>query len=389
MTGTRLTSQPRLQPASQAPSLRLLHFIDNLGPGGKERQLVELLKGLDAIGTCESLVVSMTEGVFYPELLTLRRATLTTLIRRSRKDVRAFIGFHRVVRSFQPDVIVVWDHMTAVYAIPAAVLSRAAVVNAMIRDAPERLSWTAWTRARLSFPFCDLIVANSQAGLDAYRVRGAKGRVVHNGIDMTRFANLEDPVAVRRRLGLEGALVVGMVSTFRPWKDQATLIRAAALILQRRKDVVFLFVGEGETRAACQALVAPELMHSIRFLGGTAEGLEALVNVFDVGVLATFTEGFPNAVMEYMALGKPVVATDGGGTRELLLDGETGSLVPARDPQVLADRLLLLLDDPALRERQGSAGRQRVLAEFSLERMVARQLALYERAHSSRRGHER
>ena len=382
MTGTR----PALQPASQPPPLRLLHFIDNLGPGGKERQLVELLKGLAAIGTCESLVVSMTEGVFYPELLTLRRATLTTLIRRSRKDLRAFVGFHRVVRAFRPDVIVVWDHMTAVYAIPAAVLSRAAVVNAMIRDAPERLSWTAWARARLSFPFCDFIVANSQAGLDAYRVRGAKGRVIHNGIDMTRFADLEDPMAVRRRLGLHDALVVGMVSTFRPWKDQATLILAAELIVQRRKDVVFLFVGEGETRPACQALVAPGLTDNIRFLGGTSGGLEALVNVFDVGVLATFTEGLSNAIMEYMALGKPVVATDGGGTRELLIDGQTGSLVPARDAHLLADRLLALLDDPALRERQGSAGRRRVLAEFSLERMVAQQLALYELARSSQKG---
>lgn len=370
--------------ATRGAALQVLHFIDNLGPGGKERQLVELLKGLEADARCNSLVVAMTEGVFYPELRALHHVTVRTLIRRSRKDLRAFAAFRRIEREFAPDVVVVWDHLTAVYAIPATLSTDVAVINAMIRDAPARLSWTAWSRARLAFPFCDVIVANSQAGLLAYGVRGAKGRVIHNGIDARRLRALEDPGAVRRRLGLGDALVVGMVSTFRPWKDQPTLIRAAERVLRRRNDVIFLFIGEGETRAACQALVPQALTDRVRFLGGTAEGLEAIVNVFDIGVLATFTEGLSNAIMEYMALAKPVVATDGGGTRELLLEGQTGFLVPARDPQCLADRLLTLLDDPTLRRRQGDAGRTRVLGEFSLERMVEQQFALYVQAARAR-----
>ena len=372
--------------------LRVLHFIDNLGPGGKERQLVELLKGLEAgldtgpdptpgadpghRGGCDSCVVSMTEGVFYAELLALRRVTLRSLIRRSRKDWRAFAQFYREVREFAPDVIVAWDHMTAIYAVPAALWAGVPLVNAMIRDAPDRLSWTAWSRARLSFPFCRLIVANSQAGLDAYGVRGAKARVIANGIDASRLLGLEETRAVRQRLGLGDALVVGMVSTFRPWKDQPTLVRAAELVLGQRAGVVFLFIGDGETRAACQALVAPALAGRIRFLGGCADGIESLVNVLDIGVLATFTEGLSNSIMEYMALAKPVVATDGGGTRELVIDGVTGFLVPARDARQLADRLLALLDDPALRRQLGNAGQRRVLDGFCLARMVAQQLAL-------------
>ena len=376
--------------------LRVLHFIDNLGPGGKERQLVELLKGLEAgldagpdpapgadpghRGGCESCVVSMTEGVFYAELLALRRVTLRSLIRRSRKDWRAFAQFYREVREFAPDVIVAWDHMTAIYAVPAALWAGVPLVNAMIRDAPDRLSWTAWSRARLSFPFCRLIVANSQAGLDAYGVRGAKARVIANGIDASRLHGLEETRAVRQRLGLGDALIVGMVSTFRPWKDQPTLVRAAELVLGQHAGVVFLFIGDGETRAACQSLVAPALADRIRFLGGCADGIESLVNVLDIGVLATFTEGLSNSIMEYMALAKPVVATDGGGTRELVIDGVTGFLVPARDARQVADRLLALLDDPALRRQLGNAGQRRVLDGFSLARMVAQQLALYTEA---------
>lgn len=362
---------------SAAAPLRVLHFIDNLGPGGKERQLVELLKGFEAAGGCSSLVVSMTEGVFYAELLGLRSVTVRSLIRGSRKDWRPFVALHRIVREFGPDVIVAWDHMTAVYALPAARLGGVALVNAMIRDAPARLGWTARSRAWLTFPFADLIVANSQAGLDAYRVRGPKVRVIPNGIDTGRFKALEDPRAVRLRLGLGDALVVGMVATFRPWKDQPTLVRAAQQVLQRRPDVVFVFVGEGETLAACRALVAPADAARIRFLGAASSRLESIVNVFDIGVLATFSEGFPNAVLESMALGQPVVATDGGGTRELLIDGETGFLVPPRDATRLAERLRVLLDDAALRDRMGQAGRARVLEEFTLARLTERHRALY------------
>lgn len=365
--------------AGAAP-LRVLHVIDNLGPGGKERQLVELLKGFEAQGGCESLVVSMTEGVFYPALLALPSVRVRTLIRRSRKDWRAFVDLHRMVREFGPDVIVAWDHMTAVHAIPAARLAGVALVNAMIRDAPARLGWKAWSRARLSFPWSDFIVANSQAGLDAYGVRSPRAQVIHNGIDTRRLDALEEPAAVRRRLGLGEALVVGMVSTFRPWKDQPTLVRAARQVLQRRADVVFVFIGDGETLAACRALVAPAEAGRIRFLGGCTSGLESIINVFDIGVLATFTEGFPNAVLECMALAKPVVATDGGGTRELLLEGETGFLVPPRDATHLAERLTTLLDDAALRQRLGQAGRARVLTEFSLGPIAGQHRALYLRA---------
>lgn len=363
-----------------AARLRVLHVIDNLGPGGKERQLVEILKGFEVQRGCESLVVSMTEGVFYPELLALHNVSLRTLIRRSRKDWRAFLDLYRMVREFVPDVIVAWDHMTAIHAIPAARLAGVALVNAMIRDAPTRLGWKAWSRARLSFPWSDFIVANSQAGLDAYGVRGPHAQVIHNGIDTGRLDTLEDPAAVRRRLGLGEAMVVGMVSTFRPWKDQPTLVRAARQVLQRRSDVVFVFIGDGETLAACRALVAPDEAGRIRFLGGCASGLESIVNVFDIGVLATFTEGIPNAVLEYMALAKPVVATDGGGTRELLVEGETGFLVPPRDATRLAERLTTLLDDAALRQRLGQAGRARALTHFSLERMASQYRALYLRA---------
>ncbi len=350
--------------------LRVLHFIDNLGPGGKERQLVELLKGCAADGGFRSLVVSMSRGVFYNELKDIARLELRFLVRRWRKDPLVLVHLWRMVREFGPDALVAWDHMTAVYSVPVARLGGVRLVNAMIQDAPRRLSPRARWRARITFPFSDVVVANSAAGLAAYGVRKRRSAVLHNGFDLARVSRLEPPAAVRHRHGLGDALVVGMVATFRETKDQPTLIAAAAHILARRTDVVFVLVGDGETLQHCRQLAADLPAPRLHFTGAIGDGLESLIASFDVGVLATFTEGISNSIMEYMALGKPVVASDGGGTVELVEDGVTGLLVPPGDVVALAAAIERILDDPDLRRRMGEAGQRRIEEAFSIATMV-------------------
>src|SRR5438876_8916005 len=105
-----------------------------------------------------------------------------------------------------------------------------------------------------------------------------------------------------------------------------------------------------------------------------------MVKTFTVGVLSTFTEGISNSVMEYMALKKPVVATDGGGTRELVVEGETGFLVPPGKPEALAAKIEYLLDNPDDARRMGEAGAARLRCEFSIARMIEKTVNLYEAA---------
>jgi glycosyltransferase involved in cell wall biosynthesis len=141
---------------------------------------------------------------------------------------------------------------------------------------------------------------------------------------------------------------------------------------------MFVAIGEGSTRRATMQSVSECHRDKILFLGEQAD-VESIVNLFDVGVLATFTEGISNSVMEYMVLGKPVIATDGGGTRELVADHEVGFLVGPKRPHELADRVIHLLDHPELRERMGAAGRERIRRLFSLEAMTAAHARLYRR----------
>jgi glycosyltransferase involved in cell wall biosynthesis len=168
-----------------------------------------------------------------------------------------------------------------------------------------------------------------------------------------------------------------MVAGFNRFKDYVTFIQMARQMSVRRKNVVFVLVGDGETLEASRKAAAG--FEAVRFLG-RQKNIEAIVATFDVGVLCTFGEGFSNSIMEYMALGLPVVATEGGGTRELIVDGETGFLVAPSDPEALAERIGQLLDNPAVARRMGEAGKARLRRDFSISRMIDETIRLYERA---------
>src|SRR5262249_23491958 len=175
----------------------------------------------------------------------------------------------------------------------------------------------------------------------------------------------------------------GMVAEFNRFKDYTTFIRAAYQISRRRKDIVFVAVGDGETLEASKKIATGAEV--IKFLGKRKDIIH-LAAIFDIGVLSTFTEGLSNSIMEYMALRKPVVATDGGGTRELVVDGETGFLVPPQNPDALATKIEYLLDHPDIARRMGEAGETRLRGAFSLTRMVEVTIQLYQLAMANAKG---
>src|SRR5436853_5910280 len=151
----------------------------------------------------------------------------------------------------------------------------------------------------------------------------------------------------------------------------------ARKLSKRRNDVVFVAVGAGQTLQTSKEMAAG--VAAMEFLG-ERKNIEQVVNTLDVGVLSTFTEGISNSIMEYMALRKPVVATDGGGTAELVVDGETGFLVPPNNPDVLAAKIEYLLDHPDVAQHMGDAGEARLRRKFSTVRMVEETVELYKLA---------
>lgn len=358
--------------------IKILYFTDSLRAGGKERQLAELVKGLTLLKICQCAVISMSHDNHY---FVNSDIEVHYLVRKYKKDINLFFRFYSIVKTMKPDIIHTWDSMTSVYAIPSAKLLNIRLVNGMIRDAlpdggiyDKRRFWS-----RLSFPFSDVLVANSQAGLRSYGAPPHKSHCIYNGFDFKRLEVNNSSEESSSAPNIDTRYVVGMVASFSENKDYLSFFKAAELVLEQRRDVTFVAVGEGTSGTACEQLI-PEQIRSYFRLMGKQRNVESIVSHFDIGVLSTSDrhgEGISNSITEYMAYGKPVVATDAGGTNELVIEGTTGYLVKRGDYRTMADYLLTLLNDRALAETMGNAGRQRITNEFSLDRMIDGYTSLY------------
>lgn len=361
--------------------MRILHLTESLRRAGKERQIVELLSGLSPHRDIESFVAVTDEDEVRYEI-DLGYAQIIQLVRRGRRDLRLFKRLYELVSNLKIDIVHSWSPMCSVYAAPVAKLCGTAFVNGFVRDAPPHM--TLWNKnylmGKLTIPFSDIVVANSRAGLAAYRVPERKGLSIYNGFNPARVRNLTDEAELRSMLGITTSHIVGMVANFTPRKDYATFVEMACRICDLRDDVTFIAVGDGETLRQVRASVPPEHSLRIQFLGQRRD-IESVANLFTVGVLASNSrlhgEGISNAITECMALGKPIVATNDGGTPELVLEGQTGFLVPSHDAGALTDRVLKLLNSAELANDLGIKGRRRIETAFSLDAMTNAYLGLY------------
>jgi glycosyltransferase involved in cell wall biosynthesis len=236
------------------------------------------------------------------------------------------------------------------------------------------------------------MVANAAAIKDrlesTWNVSRDKSSVIYNGVDLERFvpASRARRAEVKEQLGVRPEEhLVTIVTHLVPVKGVEGFIDAAALAIREAADVRFAVVGGGDLenvlrKRACSLGVEKGIL----FAGAVRDVLTYL-EASDVGVLSSLSEGLPNAILEYMAMGLPIVATDVGGVRELMgKDGECGFLVPAGQPTTLAARLLPLIRDPELRALMGRRGRLRAERLFDARRMVVTYEQLYDHLSNRR-----
>jgi glycosyltransferase involved in cell wall biosynthesis len=207
--------------------------------------------------------------------------------------------------------------------------------------------------------------------------------VIHNAIDTEAWSPRYATLGLKEELGLGRTYpVIGYVGRIMPEKDLETWLRAAALVAQRYSEAQFVLVGEGrdgDTLGQLQHLAtALGIAERVHFPGYRAH-LLPVYGSFDLFVLSSRREGLPNSILEAMAVGLPVVTTDVAGTSELVLDGQTGYVVPQGDVDRLAQAMVTLVADKQLRQRLGHAGRERIECEFSFTHRLQRIEELYAR----------
>lgn len=345
--------------------------------GGKERRLTELMKSLKLNPDIQFELVVMTHDIHYKEVFDLR-INIHYFIRRRKKDLSVFRSFFELCKTYKPDIVHCWDTMTAVYITPVCKLLNIKLINGMVVDAPQKqnIFFKPWRRARLTFPFADLIIGNSDAGLKAYRAPEKKSIVIHNGFNFERIENIVSVERIREKFRIDTKYIVGMVATFSDYKDYATYFKAAQMVLNKRMDVTFLAVGKNTDSAMARSHIEGKFLKYFRLLGRQSD-IESLVNAMDIGVLSTITEGISNSILEYMALGKPVIATSGGGTSEIVDDQKTGFIINHANSEELSKKIDLLLNNTEMRLAMGKCGKDRILEAFSIEVMANKYYSVY------------
>lgn len=270
--------------------------------------------------------------------------------------------------------------MTAIYSIPACKLLNIKIVNGMVTDAPWKNFFfnKYWFRAKLTFPFSNIIIGNSKAGLKAYGAPKNKSFFIYNGFNFKRTNNIVKSDTIREELEVNTKFVIGMVASFSEYKDYKTYFSAAQLLLSKRNDITFLAIGSNTDSISSKNLIENKYIKYFRLLGNRP-GIESFINTMDICVLSTYSEGISNSILEYMALGKPVIASLGGGTNEIVEDTETGFLIRQSDPDQLAEKIEILLNNAELRTKMGLIGQERVKETFSIDCMVSKYIFFYER----------
>ena len=232
---------------------------------------------------------------------------------------------------------------------------------------------------RMASCLTDAVVAVSEdaaaVAIEVERVKRAKVQVLRNGVDLTRFQPARRPVAA------DGEVRGICVARLNEVKDHATLLRATRQVVDEYPGFRLDLVGDGPTDAAVRAGIAQMGLGGHVACLGARHDVAELLGRSDMFVLSSRSEGICVAILEAMASGLPVVATDVGGNSEVVVSGETGFLVPAGSPHELAKAMMALIKNPTLRREMGQAGRSRVEAEFDLKKVVSQYEDLYHRLY--------
>ncbi len=354
---------------------RILHLLTLAELGGMEASVLPTIRRLDPkTFHCEIAVLSepgpMTER--------WRKAGISVTHLRARRgwDPLLLGKLVRLFRQGQYDVI-------TLYGVTVNVLGRLAgwmvgqsrIVGVIRGLSNERsISQARLWLDRLTFPLSDCYVSNSQAVIDHLIEEGfssEKLKLVRTGLSTEIYDSAPSAEEARSRLSIRAGLppVIACVGNLRPVKDHSLLLQACSELKRNGFEYLLLLVGTGPEEELLREEIEQLSLSEFVLLMGQREDIPTILAASDIFVLSSVWEGLPRSIMEAMASRLAVVATDAGGVRELVVDGETGYVVPVGQAKSLSDKIAILLSDPRRRREMGEAGYMRVRERFSEERM--------------------
>jgi glycosyltransferase involved in cell wall biosynthesis len=356
--------------------INVLILTHSLHIGGAEKHIYSMISKIDKIEFNFIIICFFEPGVI-GELLSKKGFNVYSRLMKSNLDLSGLWKIIRIAKQEKFDIL--YTVLTPLTLFWGVLCSRLAGIAKVITRSTTIYPLYHITRKRkmlmlFSLFFVDRIIAQSyshrdylieSAGFDSENIV-----VLYNGVDLEYFSGNINTLEMRKVLGIPlDCAVVGIVGRLVPEKGISVLLNAAKLVIKSLPHVRFLIVGDGKERKDLEdASRKLNIEDNVHFLGMRDDILE-VVSSFDVAVMSSVTEAFSNAILEYMAVSRPVVVTDAGSNAEIVNDN-TGCIVPVGDHEAMANALLGLLKEKVLAKKMGRAGRKRVEEKFSLQNMI-------------------
>jgi glycosyltransferase involved in cell wall biosynthesis len=367
----------------------VLQIVHGFIEGGSERQLIQIATLLHQSGDYNVYVGSLSNGGVLRSQIERQQIPIIdfpltsfydrNMVVQTQKFV-AFLKEHRI------EIVHSHDFYSNVFAMGGAAIARVGGRVASRRETTGTRTTAQKAVERCAFRLARVVVANAEAvktQLIQEGVASNKIDIVYNGIDSQRFTVDVEIGQTLRDLGLTqfaGRPLITMVANFEyEVKDHPMLLRTARRVVSQVPEALFIIAGEGILREQTQEVARQLGVADSCLFVGRCDNVPALLAASSVCVLTSKAEGFSNSILEYMAAGRPVVATNVGGASEAIVEGQTGYLVSAGDDEAMAARIVSLIQDPDGARRMGLNGRQLVENKFSCEARLDTTKALYDK----------
>lgn len=351
--------------------MRVAFITDNLLGGGKERRLVEIIQGLKIRKRIEPIIIiwdgkSAQDSISYKSILSF---DIPIYYLGGCSRFKKAIKTYRILKEEKVAAINTWaPSIYSFYLIYAQNRLGLPVYNSSITGARDGYSNKEKFIMHSIHYISKLVNSNCERAMEVFNIPVSKRKVIYNGFDFSRIANIESSEIIRRRFDIKTRFIVSMAGRYDKAKDWPTHVKAANMILDKGYDVTFLCMGSGDPNPY-KKLISPGYEDKIRFIGRQSD-VESIYAASDIVTLSTFGEGISNSILEGMAVSKPIVATEGGGTPEIIEDSKSGFITKMADVNDYAVHIIQLLDDEKLRESMGRYGLSIVKQKFNMKQMI-------------------
>lgn len=353
--------------------IKLCFMTGTLDPGGTEKQILLLCRYInrEKFNLC---IISFRGGRMEKEF-EKENVPVRVIGKHYRFDLLALFKLILVFLKIKPDILHTFIFTSNTWGRIAGIVVRVPVIISSERSTdPWKKNHHFFIDKFLGF-FTDKIVCNSVSVKSHYEKKlgqiSRKLIVIKNGIDLERFSfDNSKPVQKKEKIVLT-------VSRLSPEKGIQFLIESAKIVLKKTKDVKFLIAGEGPLRNELESLIKKYKIQDWVIFSGYIKDIENLISESDVVILPSLWEGLPNILLEAMAMKKPVIATDVGGVREIVKNGENGFIVKPACAREIAERIIEVFSDEKNSLRMGESGYKFVKENFDVQKMVSSYQCLY------------